>query len=376
MRVALVAQQYPPAVGGVERHVAALARGFAARGVEVEVVVCDPTGRLPRDSTEQGVLIHRFPTIANDGVYFLSPSLAIWLLRNARRFDIVHAHAYHTPVAFAGLLAARRADVPFAFTPHFHGTGHTRLRRALHVPYRPFGRVLVRRARPLLCDSNGECELLRREFGADLHASIVPNGVEVEAIRSAVPFERLEGRKLVLTAGRLESYKQADRVIEAFHRLPSNHDLVVIGDGPARPALARLVADLDLSERVDLPGFVPAPVLHRWLRTADVFVSLSLHEAFGIGVLEASVAEAGVLASDIPAHRDVASFTDPGRVQFVAPDAPLESLAAAIDAAHRHELPPEYLARVPTWDDTVALTLKAYETTVPEAREYRRSTSA
>ena len=70
LRVALVAHRFPPAVGGVERHVAELARGFVRRGMRVEVVTCDPTGKLPAEACEEGITIHRFPTVAHDGVFY------------------------------------------------------------------------------------------------------------------------------------------------------------------------------------------------------------------------------------------------------------------------------------------------------------------
>jgi glycosyltransferase involved in cell wall biosynthesis len=361
MRVALIAHQYPPAVGGVERHVAELAAGFMARGIGVEVVTCDPTLRLPTHAVEDGVLVHRFPTVADDAVFFVSPLLGLWLLRNARRFSLLHAHSYHTPLALQALVAARVARRPFVLTPHYHGTGHSFARRALHIPYRVVGRAIVRRSRPLICVSRAEQALLQRHFGQDLKTVIAPNGVDVDEILHAQPLDTGRRNKVILTAGRLEHYKRVERVVEAMQHLPEDHELVVLGTGPAQAAIIERARQLGLSDRVHLLGHVPTPLLHGWFRTADVFVTLSRHEAFGITLLEAGVAGAGVVASDIPAHREVAEYLAPGAVTLVPGDAPLEELAVAIGRAGRRDVVLEDVSRVPTWADTVEGTLDAYD---------------
>jgi hypothetical protein len=250
MREALIAHQYPPAIGGVERHVAELAAGFTARGIEVEVVTCDPTQRMPALAVEDGVVVHRFPTVANDAVFFVSPSLGAWLLRNARRFSLLHAHSYHTPLALQALIAARVARRPFVLTPHYHGTGHSFVRRALHVPYRVVGRAIVRRSGPLICVSEAERALLQRHFGHDLEAVIAPNGVDVDEILRAQPLDIGRRRTLILTAGRLGHYKQVDRVVEAMPRLPEDYELVVLGTGPAQADIVERVQQLGLTDRI------------------------------------------------------------------------------------------------------------------------------
>jgi len=291
----------------------------------------------------------------------VSPKLGIWLLRNARRFDVIHAHSYHTPLAIQALVAARVARRPFVLTPHYHGTGHTRLRRALHVPYRLAGRALVRRSKPVICVSEAERALLMAHFGRDLETVIAPNGVEVADIRRAEPLDLGHDRTFVLTAGRLETYKRIDQAVAALACLPEEHELVVIGTGPAQAAIQEQSRDLSLAGRVHVLGHVSTELLHRWLRTADVFVSLSRHEAFGITVLEAAVAGAGVVASDIPAHREVAGYLPPGALTFVGLSASPTELASAIEHAGRRDVVRADVARVPTWNVTVERTLAAYE---------------
>lgn len=359
----MVAPQYPPAVGGVATHVGELARGLVERGVDVEVATCDPTGRLPRTSLDDGVRVHRFPTLANDDVFYVSPALGQWIVRNARRFELLHGHSYHTPVALTAFVAARLAGCPFVLAPYYHGTGHSALKRLLHVPYRPLGMLIVRHAQVIVCVSKAEQTQLRRDFGAKLPTIVVPSGVDIDAILAATPLEEDAGAgagRIVLAAGRLETYKRVDRVIDAMIELP-DHRLVVIGSGPARSELEGQVTRSGLQERVTFLGAVPREELLRWFRTAAVFVTLSEHESFGITLLEAAVAGAGLVASDIPAHREVSGYVPDAPIGWIAAASPPRSIAAAITATRRSPTGAPGSLGVPVWSQTVDRTIEAYE---------------
>ena len=258
-------------------------------------------------------------------------------------------------------MAARTGHIPFVLTARYHGTGHSPVRRALHVPYRVVGTRVVRSAYPVICVSDVERALLCEHFGAQLVTRVVPNGVEVEAIRAAQPFERPQDRKLIVVAGRLEAYKQVENVVAAMPHLPREYELIIIGDGPARDSILQSARNLQLDARVQVAGYVPTETLRRRLRTADVFVSLSQHEAFGITLMEALVAGARVVASDIPAHREVASYIPHAPVTFIRVDCSAGELAAAVQSAVEQPRADNDIARVPTWEDTVQGTLSAYE---------------
>jgi glycosyltransferase involved in cell wall biosynthesis len=367
--VALVTPRYPPAIGGVERHVERLAEGLADRGVGVEVITTDPTGALPPVAERNGVRVRRFPTVAGDAVYFVSPDLGVWLWRHAARYALVHAHSYHTPLAFQAALASRRGGVPFLVTPHYHGTGHSALRRLLHVPYRPVGAWMMRQARRVLCVSEAERRLVQHHFGSRLPTVVVRNGIDVDRLRTARPSEKVDGQVTLLSVGRLERYKQTGRIVSALAYLPSAYELTVIGDGPARHEIARTAIEAGVNGRVHLAGHVPEPDLLRSYRTADVFVSLSQEEAFGIAVLEAAVAGAKAVLSDIPAHREVASSLPRDRTALVAADCGPDELARVIARVGREER--QMLPRswpVPTWSDTVEGALACYRAVLDPAR--------
>jgi glycosyltransferase involved in cell wall biosynthesis len=105
MRILLLAQFFPPDVGGEERHVFNLANTLAGRGHEVAVATQRMVGVPDQETLASGVRVHRFPTVAMrlPGVYSTSrthhpplpdPLGVRELARIARqeRPQVVHAH--------------------------------------------------------------------------------------------------------------------------------------------------------------------------------------------------------------------------------------------------------------------------------------------
>jgi glycosyltransferase involved in cell wall biosynthesis len=355
-RIAYVAPRYIPHTGGVQTHVAQLARRAAAHGYQVEVLTQDSDRRLPAVEVIDGATVRRFPVCVPGQTYTIAPGLWAYLARYHTRYDVVHAHSYHAVPALGAALAGCR---PLVFTPHYHGTGHSHLRRWLHVPYRAPGAVLFMRSSRVICVSDAEAALVRRHFP---HVAgrviVIPNGVDVRALREAAPYP--EERTVILSVGRLEAYKNVHLPIQALAHLDATFVLRVIGDGPARPALEDLAARVGLGKRVAFLGRVGDEVLRRWLRTARVYVSMSGHEAYGIALLEGLAAGAGVVAADIPAYREIAARAGPGAVALTPLEATPVALAQAIrgSAARVQDTMPA--VGLPSWDAVAAQTMRVY----------------
>jgi len=161
----------------------------------------------------------------------------------------------------------------------------------------------------------------------------VPNGVDAEALSTARTASSRNGRTglEVLSVGRLDGYKAIDRLVRAVPLLPAGSRLVLVGDGSHRPELERQVDALGIADQVPFLGRVTREDLLAHYGSADVFASLSRYESFGLAVLEAAVAGLPVLASDLPAHQEVAGYMAPGRVQFVSQEASPREVARRLE---------------------------------------------
>ena len=359
-RIAYIAPRYIPYTGGVQTHVAQLARRAAAHGCHVEVLTQECDRSLPAVEVVDGVMVRRFPVWVPGQTYTMAPGLWAYLARHPTRYDVVHAHSYHAWPALGAALAGCR---PLVFTPHYHGTGHSRLRRWLHVPYRALGAAIFRRSNRVICVSDAEAALVRRHFPHVVgRVSVIPNGVDVGALREAAPYPK--ERTVILSVGRLEEYKNVHVTIQALAHLDATFVLRVIGDGPARPALEALVTRLGLQERVECLGQVDEIRLYRWFRTAAVHVSMSSHEAFGITLLEALAAGSGVVAADIPAYREIARSTGSPAIALVPLDTSPVALARVIRDAVARGAQITVMPQLLSWDEVAAQTISIYRAVV------------
>lgn len=359
--ILMVAPRYPPAVGGVEWHARMLATELSAQGVAVEVACTDPGERRPSTDVVDGIRVHRFPTVRGDATFFLSPSLGRWLLGRAGDYSLIHAHSYHTPLPALAALASARAEIPLVVTPHFHGTGHTPRREALHVPYRVVAGWMLRRADAIVCVSDAERRSLDARFRVRRgKVMVIPNGVDLEELMAATPLHGREERRTVLAVGRLEPYKGMERLVRSAALLPSDTDLVIVGDGSARGAVLAAAGQAGLGARFRWFARLSREELLAWYRTADVFVSLSKQEAFGITLLEAAVAGARVVASDIAPHREVAGYLPAGAVSLLTADTTDQAVSEAI--AGMATMGPVMGAEdtVPTWRTVADRTHELY----------------
>jgi glycosyltransferase involved in cell wall biosynthesis len=156
--------------------------------------------------------------------------------------------------------------------------------------------------------------------------------------------------------------------------LPREFRVVVVGDGPARIQLVELGRTLGVEDRMTFTGTLPHGQLLERFRAADVFVSLSTAEAFGLTLLEGAVAGAGVVATDLAAHREVAGLLPKGAVRLIPTSSSPTEVAAAIlaAAADRARLDAAgggdaALWRVPSWDAMAGQVLDVYRAVAPDA---------
>ncbi len=92
-----------------------------------------------------------------------------------------------------------------------------------------------------------------------------------------------------VTSGRVVQYKRVDLLVEAFRMRPSER-LVVIGEGPARAAIAATAPS-----NVEFTGRLPMPALRARLQTARAFL-FAAEEDFGITPVEAQACGTPVIA--------------------------------------------------------------------------------
>jgi len=285
MRILVLTKFYHPRIGGVETTVKLLSENYVERGHEVTVVCMDR--ELRGEETINGVKVVRLPL---DTKLLAGVNRSIWryLTANVRPgdFDVVHVHSYHILMSMEGALLFRIRGVPYVFSGHYHGKGHTPLRDLLFKAYHPSGALVLRRAERIFCVSKHEKTLLTRDFkGLEDRITVIPSGIK--------EFPEIDVKRhpdRLLYVGRLMAYKGVDTIITALEELRSRgriYELHVVGQGPHEMALRSLADRIGVAEQVAFLGDLTEDQINHEYREAGLFVLLSGAEAYGLVVAEA-----------------------------------------------------------------------------------------
>lgn len=133
---------------------------------------------------------------------------------------------------------------------------------------------------------------------------------------------------IVLAVGRLVWDKGFDVLIRAFAvvRECMNARLVILGEGEERPALERLIHQLNLQEWVWMPGFEQNPF--KYMRRASVFVLSSRREGLPNSLIEAMACGCPVVSTSCPSGPD--EILEGGKYGELVPVEDADALAQAI----------------------------------------------
>lgn len=202
---------------------------------------------------------------------------------------------------------------------------------------------------------------------------VVPLGVHArwfepplpEAIEAALGRHRLQ-RGYILHVGTLQPRKNIDALVTAYENLPAQvrreRQLVLVGKyGWAAPSLRARLTALTPRGRVVWVNYVERDELRALYHAAGMFAFPSLSEGFGLPILEAFACGLPVIASDLPALREVAG----ARAHWVDPRR-TEALANAMERLHGSHADEATRsanrehARSFTWDACAARTLDVY----------------
>jgi len=287
--------------GGAERMTLNLARGLFEQGQPVDLLIAQFEGAY-RDSVPKGV---RLVDLGRKSMRAALWPLRAYLLRERPR--VLIAAMNHT-----GVIAVWAARMAGGKTPVF-----TSVRSCLSVEAKSSPRLgdrlmpLLARlffpwSRAVIAVSRGVADDLHHH-GIDprlIHVignPVVTPDLPVLAAESPAHSWLLDPETpVILGAGRLCTQKDFATLIMAFGQLKSTRParLIILGEGPERPALERLVHDLGLAGYVALPGFEPNPFA--CMRAASLFVLSSAWEGLPGVLIQAMACGTPVIATDCP----------------------------------------------------------------------------
>lgn len=304
MKFSLVTETFPPEINGVSMTLGRLVKGLGSRGMEVTVVAPRRAGR-EGSSTHQVVAVPGLPIPRYSELRFGLPAhRRLRQLWREERPELVHI-ATEGPLGWSALRVAEQLDIPVvsSFHTNFHSYGRHYGFGFLQAMVLRWLRGFHNRTRRTFAPSDDLIRLLSREgfqrlrlFARGVDTSLFGphrRSGELRASWGAGP-----ETPVVLYVGRLAGEKNIDLVVDAFrhmqHSLPQAK-LVLVGDGPERARLQRLVPQAQFT------GMQTGEALAAHYASADAFVFASITETFGNVVTEAMASGLAVLAYDYAA---------------------------------------------------------------------------
>lgn len=307
MQIGMFADMYMPHISGVTNQIRLFKRELERRGHAVYVFTFGDR-HYPDDEPN----IIRSPAIPFFRTGWQVPTSVSAEARSImRKLDVAHAHH---PFVSERVAAMCKPNAAVVFTNHtrYDLYGH---QYAGWLP-RGLSDKLVRNEMHRVCSEvdaalapSSSIAHWLSEWGGTSEAIVFRNAIDVRHF--AEPTEKLNraafglSDKDVVVAymGRIANEKNIALVIDSFvraHARESRIAFLAIGDGPARAQAQQRIEAAGLSKRAAFVGAVPFEECPNYLALADIFVTASVTETYGLVVVEAAASGLPVVAVRAP----------------------------------------------------------------------------
>ena len=252
-------------------------------------------------------------------------------LRREPQIDLIHAH-WLIPQGLAALVARRLAKRPVPVLCTSHGGDLFGLRGSLLTRLK---RTILQRCEGISVVSQAMVSKVT-EIAPGVASEVIPMGTDLQHrfVPAADPTARLPLR--LVFVGRLVPKKGLEHLLDALHQLRQagvSFSAEVVGHGPLAGTLAEKTRALGLDDQVRFAGPVPHDSLAVHYQRASIAVFPFVEaadgdqEGFGLVMVEAMGCGCAVIASDLPAVRDVIRDEETG---VLVPPGDPNALGAAI----------------------------------------------
>ena len=295
MRILMVSDFFHPNVGGIETHIYNLSQSLIRLGHKV-VVYTHMYGRDRCGVRHLGgglkvYYIPRLPFYKGTTFPTIYGTLRLFRVVTVReRIDVVHCHQTFSTLALECLWHARTMGLRTVFTDHSLD-GFADMSSILMNKLLKLG---CANASALICVSHvaKENTVLRGSI-APSRVFVIPNAVHTSVFSPERKLRAMHlcGRRHIIVVSRLVYRRGIDLLAQVIARACATDPAVrftIVGDGPKRGLLEYVVRRDGLEDRVHLLGSLPHEQVVRVLEQANVFLNLSLTEAFGMAMLEAA----------------------------------------------------------------------------------------
>jgi len=307
MRIGIVCY---PTVGGSGVVATEMALALAQRGHDVHLLSYDRPGRLGDE--DRGVTFHRVQVSAYPlfryPPYDLALATRMLEVQEEHGIDLFHVH-YAIPHAVSAFLARSMGCPQMRFVTTLHGTDITVV--GADPAYMRPTRFAIEQSNAVTAVSAHLAEQTRVVFGSTTPIEVVPNFVDTDHYRprGAAWHQRKDAERILVHASNFRPVKRVADIVRAFalirRTVPAR--LLLAGDGPDREHALAVAEDLGCTDKIEVLGVRDGTT--SVLEGADLFLSASETESFGLSMLEAMACGVPCVSTDVGGVREVLGDT-------------------------------------------------------------------
>ena len=308
MRIGIFSDTYIPQINGVSTSIEMLRKGLEKKGHKVYIVTVNPNSlkysydkkvlRIP--GVPIGIFDYRLTSIY--------PARAIKKIKSWN-LDVIHSQTEFGIGTFARIIS-KQFNIPLVHT--YHTMYEDYVHYITKGYFKKTSKKMVEYLTLFYCDSTATelivptkkaRDLFKGKYQVKRDVHIVSTGIEIEKYSKNCSLEKINKLKesfninndtVLLFVGRLGLEKSVDFLIENHRNIDAK--LLIIGDGPERENLEKLVKKLKLDDKVIFTGKVPLNDIGMYYKLGDIFVTASTTETQGLTVIEALAASLPVVA--------------------------------------------------------------------------------
>ncbi len=336
LRLLMIAAGYKPSwvYGGPTISISTLSEALAANGLNVTVMTTNANGRndfeYPSGTCKsiEGVEVRYYRRWYGDPMS-ISPAHTWALIRNIRKYDLVHINGWWNWVAMLSLLICKITGTPHVLTTRGALSEYTFQTKRTGWVKNTMHHLLFKRmlAHTLLHVTSEEEALKFKRVLPETTVVVLPNIIQLPQVQYHQANVDMPLKLLFL--GRIDPVKNLEMLVEALNQVNFRYILTIVGDGKSEYVESVLAKAKDVSA-IQWVGPVYDDRKNQYLADADALVLVSHSENFGNVVIEAMAQSTPVLLSRNVGLSEWVEQNGLGWV--VSPD--LESLIAGLEAVN------------------------------------------
>ena len=314
MKILIVVGIFPPDIGGPATFVPLIAKKLIQNNYEVEVICLSDSLNNPANNFE--FKVHRIKRKQKLFIRWIKTILKI--ISIGRKADLLFVNGLPMESYVANLLTRKKVlrkvvgDWAWERGRNLNLTNDAfdefqNKKHSLHLEIAKFSRGWTTKKADLVITPSKHLKSVVNKWGAENERiKVIYNGTDL--FKEKIDSSQKEYINLI-TVGRLAPFKNIDKIILSLIELQSIdsnlYKLTIVGDGPQRKNLEKLVSENRLTEFVTFTGQLEKEELKKYYLEADIYIQASGYEGLPHTLLEAISHNLSIISTPIGGTNEI-----------------------------------------------------------------------